>query len=46
MKILLGLGVEATVIEEINQLCHLAGALPFHISGVGAQGGDMEKSIR
>ena len=46
MKISLGLGVGATVIEEIKQLCQLAGAFPFHIPGVGAQGGDMEKSIR
>tara|TARA_B100001964_G_scaffold182761_1_gene202277 strand:- start:753 stop:893 length:141 start_codon:yes stop_codon:yes gene_type:complete len=46
MRIWLGLGVGATVIEEIKQLCQLAGALPFHITGVDAQGGDIEKSIR
>ena len=46
MRIWLGLGVGATVIEEIKQLCQLAAALPFHITGVGAQGGNIEKSIR
>ena len=46
MRIWLGLGVGATVIEEIKLLSQLAGALPFHITGVDAQGGDIEKSIR
>ncbi len=46
MRIWLGLGVRATVIEEIKQICQLAGTLLFHITGVDAQGGDIEKSIR
>ena len=46
MKIWLGLGVGATVIEDIKQLCQLAAALPFHNPGIGAQGGNMEKIIR
>tara|TARA_B100002003_G_scaffold191003_1_gene180016 strand:+ start:365 stop:505 length:141 start_codon:yes stop_codon:yes gene_type:complete len=46
MRSWLGLGVGVTVIEEIKQLYQLAGALLFHITGVDAQGGDIEKSIR
>ena len=44
MRIWLGLGVGATVIKEIKQLCQLAAALPFHTPWIGAHGGNMEKN--
>ncbi len=41
-----GLVVGATLPEEIKKIRHLAPELPFLMPGVGAQGGDLEKSIR
>ena len=40
-----GLVIGATVPDEINQIRQHAPGLPFLIPGVGAQGGDLEKSV-
>ena len=41
-----GLVVGATIPEEIKTIRRIAPELPFLIPGVGAQGGDLEKSMQ
>ncbi len=41
-----GLVIGATVPQEIQHIRELAPDLPFLIPGIGAQGGDLEKSMR
>jgi orotidine-5'-phosphate decarboxylase len=41
-----GLVIGATVPQEIQHIRELAPDLPFLLPGIGAQGGDLEKSMR
>lgn len=41
-----GLVVGATQSEQIGAIRHISGAMPYLIPGIGAQGGDLEKTIR
>ena len=42
----MGLVVGATAPEELSRIREIAPELPFLIPGVGAQGGDLEHSVR
>ncbi|MEE9574147.1 MAG: orotidine 5'-phosphate decarboxylase / HUMPS family protein, partial [Candidatus Neomarinimicrobiota bacterium] len=42
----IGLVVGATVPSEIRRIRKIAPKLPFLIPGIGAQGGDLEKSMQ
>ena len=42
----MGVVVGATATEEVSRIREIAPELPFLIPGVGAQGGDLEHSVK